>query len=106
MEKDLSIITCPICGHQYLPSEIFMPDEVFGKQYDITKDDNGKIKFYLGDDQNFEEEYICDSCNTKLKILMKVSYDIKPIEEDEFEEEYSVEINKPKKLKLQESSLF
>jgi len=105
MLKELPIITCPICGTEYLPSEIFLPNDVFGKQYDITKDDNGKIKFYLGDDPNLDEEFICECCNTKLNITMKMSFDIKEFEDD-FDEEYSVEINKPKKIKLEETNLF
>ena len=105
MLKDLPIIKCPVCGHEYMPSEIFYPDEVFGKQYDITKDDSGCIKFYLGDDPNLDEEFICDSCNSKLKIKMRMSFDVESVKDD-FEEEYVTEIDKPKKLKLKEEELF
>ena len=103
--KDLPKIICPVCGQEYLPSEIFDPEAVFGKQYDITKSESGEIKFYLGDDPDLEEEYICDSCNTKLKITMNMSFDVKQFEEENFEE-YSTKLERPKKIKLDENELF
>ena len=106
MIKDLPLIKCPICGTQYLPSEVFIPNSVFGKQYDITKTDSGEIKFYLGDDPDLEEEFTCESCLTKLKITMKMSFDIEAFEEENFDEEYVTEIDKPKKIKLDEEALF
>lgn len=106
MQKDLITLRCPVCGEEYLPSEIFMPDAVFGKQYDITKNDRGDIMFYLGDDPDYNEEFICNSCNTKLEVTMKMSFDVTPKENDEFEEEYITEVEKVKKIKLKEEDLF
>lgn len=101
--KELVVVKCPICGQEYLPSEIFMPESVFGKQYDITKDESGCIKFYLGDDPDYEEIYVCDSCGSKLKINMKMTFDVEQIDN---EEDYETKINKPKKLNLKEEDLF
>lgn len=106
MIKDLPIITCPICSQQYLPSEVFIPEAVFGKQYDITKSESGEIKFYLGDDPDLEEEFVCDSCLTKLKITMKMTFDIEQFKEEDFDEDYTTSIDKPKKIKLEENELF
>lgn len=106
MQKDLITLRCPVCGEEYLPSEIFMPDAVFGRQYDITKNDRGDIMFYLGDDPDYNEEFICNSCNTKLDVSMKMSFDVIPKENDEFEEEYITEVEKVKKIKLKEEDLF
>ena len=44
--KDLTVVRCPVCGQNYLPSEIFMPDSFFGKQRDITRNASGEIEFY------------------------------------------------------------
>lgn len=106
MIKDLPLVKCPVCGTQYLPAEIFMPDSVFGKQYDITKTETGEIKFYLGEDPELEEEFVCDSCLTKLKVTMKMSFDVEAFKEIDFDEEYTTEINKPKKMTLDEETLF
>lgn len=104
--KEIYTLRCPVCNQEYMCSEIFMPDAVFGKQYDITKDEEGNIKFYLGDDPDYTEEFICDSCSTKLKVTMKMSFDVEVNEEKDFEEEYETKINKPKKIKLKEEELF
>ena len=103
--KDIPKVICPICGQEYLPSEIFNPDAVFGKQRDITKSDSGEIRFYLGDDPDLEEEFICDNCNTKLKINMIMTFNVEPFKEENFED-YSTKIDKPKKIKLDENELF
>lgn len=103
--KDIPIICCPKCGQQYLPSEIFMPDEFFGKQREIFKSIEGQIEFYDGEDPNLEEYYICDNCNTKLKIEAKLAFKVEEAN-DNFEEEYISKINKPEKIKLSEEELF
>jgi len=105
MSKELITITCPICGQQYLPSEIFYPDDLLGKPTEIIKDDTGKVEFYLGDDPDFDEEYICDNCGAKLTIHANLSFKVEATKE-EFEEEYTSSFERPKKLKLEESSLF
>ena len=106
MIKDLPLIRCPICGTQYLPREIFMPEAVFGKQYDITKTESGEIKFYLGSDPDLEEEFVCDNCLTKLKITLKLLFTAETMIENNFEDDYVTEIDKPKKIKLDEEALF
>ena len=106
MIKDLPIIKCPVCGQEYLPSELFLPEAVFGKQYDITKSDSGEIKFYLGDDPELDEEYICDGCGSKLKVHMNMTFNVEANKEENYSEEYITKINKPKKIKLEENDLF
>ena len=104
--KDIITLRCPVCNQEYLPSEVFYPEAVFGKQYDITKDNEGTIKFYLGDDPEYDEEFVCDSCMTKLKVHMKMAFDIEIDDNKDFEEEYETKLNKPKKIKLKEEELF
>ena len=105
MIKELPKVVCPICNESYLPSEIFDPEAVFGKQYDIVKSENGEIKFYLGDDPDLEEEYICDNCGTKLKIRMNMSFNVEPAVKENYDD-YATKIEKPKKIKLEELDLF
>lgn len=104
--KDLTVIKCPVCGTNYLPSEIFMPDSFFGKQRDITRNASGEIEFYLGDDPNYEEEFICESCLSKLKIRANLTFNVEVDNGENFDEDYSTPINKPKKIKLDETELF
>jgi len=103
--RDMPIITCPVCGQEYLPSEIFIPNDFFGKQREIHKDESGKIVFYLGEDMNLEEEYICDSCGAKLKVSTNLSFTVDS-DDKTLEEEYISTFEKPKKLKLPEVNLF
>jgi DNA-directed RNA polymerase subunit RPC12/RpoP len=105
MNKDLILITCPVCGQQYLPSEIFFPDDLLGKPTEIVKDDSGRVEFFLGDEPNLTEDYVCDNCGSRLKINANISYKVDLVP-NEFEEEYVTTFKRPKKLKLEESSLF
>ena len=59
-----------------------------------------KVKFYIGDDPDYSEEFICDSCMSKLKINLKMSFDVEVEKEIDFDEEYETKINKPKKQKM------
>lgn len=104
--KDLVVVKCPVCGQEYLPSEIFLPNDFFGKQKDITRNASGEIEFYLGDDSNYDEEFICESCLSKLKIHANLSFNVTVDNGENFDEDYTTPISKPKKLKLDETELF
>lgn len=104
-DKEMQVITCPICGQQYLPSEIFFPEDLLGEPTEIMKSTSGKIDFFLGKEPDFDETYICDNCGTKLNIHANITYKI-DAETDKFEEEYVSKFTKPNKLILEESSLF
>lgn len=104
--KDLVTIKCPVCGQNYLPSEVFIPESFFGKQKDITRNASGEIEFYLGDDPDYNEEFVCESCLSKLKIHANLTFNVEVDSGEDFDEEYITKINKPKKLKLDETELF
>lgn len=55
-------IKCPHCGYEYLPAEIYFPDNFLGKPEHIIKDENGKILGFDGEDMNTSEVYTCDNC--------------------------------------------
>lgn len=71
MEK---LIICPCCGAEYLPAEIFYPDEFFGNPKDIEKDIRGKLLFYSGKSVKLNESYTCDYCKRKIYITADVEF--------------------------------
>ena len=79
------LIKCPHCGAEYLPAEIFVSD-LLGEPTNILKDEKGHIDYYSGTDMSFEEEYECDYCNHRFRVIGKVNFVVEPIEI--FMEEY------------------
>lgn len=74
--KNYEIITCPICGAQYLPGEIYSPDYFVGKPKLLEKDSYGKIIFSDAE-MDLDESYICDYCSTPINIKAHVHFDVK-----------------------------
>lgn len=68
------IIRCPKCGQEYLPAEIYYPNDFLGKPNHILKDSDGKIENYQNNNMNLEETYICDKCKTKFKTIATVDF--------------------------------
>lgn len=103
MEETIKII-CPICGAEYLPVEIFMPEEFFGRPTEIIRDPADKIEFFLGKGMNLNENYVCDSCGATMRVKARISFDVEtdPVDEDE----YVTTFERPKKIKLEEVDLF
>ena len=106
MDKNIPIIRCPICGQEYLPSEIYIPSSFFGNPGEIMKNSAGKIEFYTGKDMDLKEEYICDNCKTKLKISAELTFTVEKAEVENVEEDYVTTFSRPKKLVLTEEELF
>lgn len=75
----MKYIICPQCGAEYHPAEIFIPDYILGKPKDIIKDENKRIISVNGLEQDLEETYICDKCNTKFKVLTKLDFTTKVV---------------------------
>ena len=98
-------IKCPVCGQQYHPAEIYLPNEFFGKPKEVVKNSSGQIEFVLGKDMNPVEEYICDNCNTKFRVTADISFETEIVNKN-IEEEYVSTFERPKKLKLTEEELF
>lgn len=105
MKDDTTIIKCPVCGQEYLPSEIFYPDDLIGHPTEIIKNTAGKVDFFIGPGTNYDEEYICDNCGTPLKIHANVNYTVES-KDVKFTEEYVSSFIKPKKIVLEETDLF
>ena len=97
--KQLRIIKCPTCGYEYLPAEIFLPDEFLGKPKNIVKDVYGKILGYEGIKMNDTEIFKCDSCNTTFEVVSTTNFVSRPIGGNT--PEYTTKLNVTK-FKLEE----
>lgn len=82
-----NVIKCPYCGCEYLPSEIFMPNEFLGKPKNIYKNLDGKIESYDGV-QSLEEYFCCDVCNKNFKVAAHISFNSEKYEVLNFDDEY------------------
>ena len=71
--EKLEKITCPKCGKEYLPAEIYYPNSFFGRPQDIARI-KGKIDSFDGKSMDLEETYQCDSCDCNFKVVAKISF--------------------------------
>ena len=88
MKRKLTVITCPKCGREYLPAEIYIPDSFFGRPEYIKREIDGSILDYAGTSLDTEERYSCDNCKTIFKINAKVSFDTVIDDKADFESEH------------------
>lgn len=95
------IVTCPNCGREYLPCEIFIPKAFFGAPELIQRNVDGTIRDVLGPVMDTTETYCCDSCNTTFKVNAKISFETSVDVALDFDSDYESTL-KPK-LKLEES---
>ena len=65
-------LTCPTCGAEYFPQEIFVLSELTNPN--IVKDEDGKILGKLNIDTS--ETYVCDFCNEPFHADMNMSFTI------------------------------
>lgn len=68
------LITCPHCGREYLPCEIYLPDYFLGKYTDIVRDSFGRVIYADGIKADMEEQFICDACHNKFKVYAKITF--------------------------------
>lgn len=97
-----NIITCPNCGREYLPAEIFLPNVFFGRPLDVDRDSTGRIEAYDGTTMNTEEDYVCDNCSTVFTVEAIVKFKTKERKTLEFNPVYSSPL-KDKKISLFEN---
>lgn len=88
------VITCPNCGTEYLPAEIYYPKSFLGNPSNIEKTTLGKVNDYDGLSMNLCEDYTCDRCGAKFKVEAKVSFRTKMDEIKNFNEDYSEPLHK------------
>ena len=70
------VITCPRCGYQYLPAEIYVPNSFFGSPKYIKRNISGEIQSVSGKEPDYTETYKCDNCNTSFKVLANIEFDV------------------------------
>ena len=96
MKRRFDVIKCPHCDAEYLPAEIYLPNSLLGKPYDIEKEGmSGKIKDFFGNTMDLEESFICDRCNQPFRVNARIQFYTEGID---FRKEYVT--------KLQKQSLF
>lgn len=95
-----TIIKCPYCDAEYLPGEIFLPDEFLGQPTDVEKDYKHQILFNGGKDQNVEETYTCDYCGKQFTVKADINYKVDKVNAVDFSSDY--ETIKESKLTLKE----
>lgn len=70
-------IKCPECGAEYLPAEIYYPNDFFGSPANISKDKLGKIQFFTGKSMTTQETYVCDYCKRKMTVTATITFQAK-----------------------------
>ena len=101
-KRDLEVIKCPVCGREYLPAEIYLPNSFLGHPSEIEKTSSGKIDTFNGLTMNLNETYICDDCGTKFGVKAKVAFKTFADDAGKFNSEYVSPLHK-QRLKLFEN---
>ena len=93
----MNYIKCPHCGAEYLPVEIFIPDEFFGRPQEVVRrSDNHKIETFYGKLPDLKERYVCDYCRTPFEVQANLDFQVKEISK----------INKETRMSMRKYSLF
>lgn len=95
-DKEVQTLKCPKCGYEYLPGEIFIPNNFVGKPTDISRTFDGKIKYFDGLDMDPDETYVCDHCGTPLKIHAEVSFKVTVDSKRDFSSDYTSSLKQKK----------
>ena len=99
MNRIDNVICCPECGYQYLPSEIFFPDVVFGRPEFIRRNIKGEIEAVSGSNPELLETYCCDNCGTTFKVSIDMKFKSIVDVVSDFSKDYSISIKSGMLLK-------
>ena len=69
-------IVCPVCGAEYLPSEVYYPKDFLGQPSYISKTREGRIEFFSGSNMNLKETYVCDFCKHTMTVKAFVNFSV------------------------------
>ena len=75
-----NVIICPKCKAEYTMSEIFLPKEFLGKSEIVSRDEENKIIFVTGKEEDLSETYKCDFCDTLFKVDTNIKFNTSVIE--------------------------
>lgn len=83
-ETKYQVITCPYCGAQYVPAEIYMPEDLVGRTDSVIKDPLGKLMYvdYQEDhEQDLIATYRCDHCDHDFTVEASITFKSKKVDE-------------------------
>lgn len=80
MPEELKI-KCPACGREYLPCEVYYPDDFLGNGGEIFKDEQGKIITYSGKNMNVKETFVCD-CGCEFEVTAEIKFKTEDLSSD------------------------
>lgn len=92
-EQKLQVIKCPHCGYEYLPGELFLPNNFLGQPKKPIRDALGKIlyvEYYEDKELDTTTKYICDNCDKLFITETTMTFKTKAEEEElDFTTEYT-----------------
>lgn len=95
-------ITCPYCGAEYHPSEIFIPSVLIGKPVYIRRNIENKIESLVKDSSCNTESYVCDYCNNEFSVIATMKFDSKKLQKIDMEEDHFSKMFKSNNLLSEE----
>lgn len=90
-----NIITCPICGAEYMPGEIFLPKHFLGQPKMTEKDALTGHILYSDGEMDLVENFICEKCNTPFRVSARVQFSTEENRHFNFNSEYTSSLKKP-----------
>ena len=73
-------ISCPHCGTEYTPSEVYLPKCFLGNTEYVKRDMEGKIQSVAGSDMDTYEMFTCDYCKKSFSVSATVSFECSPVD--------------------------
>lgn len=104
MMETKGIIKCPYCGAEYMPSEVYFPEDLLDGAFDITKSESGKIEHTLGEMPKYEEEYTCDYCNHTFKVECHMGFVTDKCDIHDFGNDYKSPVFNEDRMELKEEN--
>lgn len=86
------IIKCPNCEYEYLPGEIYLPEQFLGKPKNVERTIEGKIDVNYGTNMDLEETYTCDKCGKTFKVSANVNFNTKLDIFRNFDDDFSTKL--------------
>lgn len=102
MREEKLIIKCPYCGAEYIPSELYYPEDFLPNVKDMVKDENENIIAYTGNIMNLVEEYTCDKCGHTFKVIAEIKFKTEKCPQHDFDFEHEVKVYDRERTELSE----
>lgn len=87
-----NFIKCPVCGYEYTPSEIYLPNSLLGKTDYVLRNGEGHIEKVFGVLPDSQEYFYCDNCNTGFEINANITFTTKIESKIDFEHLYETRL--------------